>query len=564
MTHWVGIVIGSGIAGLSAARQLASRGPVLVVSKSQWHTSATEWAQGGIAVVMHQDDRPSYHYHDTIQAGAGLCDPHAVAILVQDGPQRVAELIALGAQFDRDTDGYSLTQEAAHSQRRILHAGDATGREIEKTLGQALLRQPTVTFMAHTTLQSLVMHDGECVGVVLADSQSGAHQHVHFADVVILATGGCGQLYQRNTNPWVATGDGIMVAYQAGAVLQDMEMIQFHPTTLYRGDATEPSTFLISEAVRGEGAQLVNHLGERIMASLHPDAELAPRDQVARAIFRSLQTTGHSHVWLDLTPIRLPLPERFPTIYQHCLSCGIDITRDPIPVSPAAHYLMGGILTDYDGRTTIPRLYAVGECACVGVHGANRLASNSLLDGLVFGYRAAQAAMTQSPVVPPSSIVASPPQGRASDDPIQPIRHALRQLMWEHVGILRDEAGLKMASDQMATWLAGPLPHPIRSMVQLGHIMAQSALARTESRGAHFRLDYPQASPAPYHVQQVKTMPTPRVATMPPLASYSPPSNLGAMSPTTATQSVVSCDGAGGPLIGQTPPETSGPSIQAR
>ncbi|NDD67629.1 FAD-dependent oxidoreductase, partial [bacterium] len=206
MTHWAGIVIGSGIAGLSAARGLASQGPVLVVSKSQLHTSATEWAQGGIAVVMHHDDRLSYHFDDTIQAGAGLCDPHAVAILVQDGPQRVAELIALGAQFDRDPDGYSLTQEAAHSQRRILHAGDATGREIEKTLGQALLRQPTVTFLAHTTLLSLIIHHGECVGVILADSQTGAHQQVHFSDVVILATGGCGQLYQRNTNPWVATG----------------------------------------------------------------------------------------------------------------------------------------------------------------------------------------------------------------------------------------------------------------------------------------------------------------------------------------------------------------------
>lgn len=562
MTHWAGIVIGSGIAGLSAARGLASQGPVLVVSKSQLHTSATEWAQGGIAVVMHHDDRLSYHFDDTIQAGAGLCDPHAVAILVQDGPQRVAELIALGAQFDRDPDGYSLTQEAAHSQRRILHAGDATGREIEKTLGQALLRQPTVTFLAHTTLLSLIIHHGECVGVILADSQTGAHQQVHFSDVVILATGGCGQLYQRNTNPWVATGDGIMVAYHAGAVLQDIEMIQFHPTTLYGGDVPDVSTFLISEAVRGEGAQLLNHQGERFMCRIHPDAELAPRDQVARAIFSEMNATGHPHVWLDLRPIPLSLPDRFPTIYRRCLSCGIDITRDPIPVSPAAHYVMGGILTDYEGRTSIPRLYAVGECACVGVHGANRLASNSLLDGLVFGHRAAQAAKGHLPIVPPSSAPAVlSPQW---DEPDGSIRHALRALMWDRVGIQRDAEGLCLASHQLATWLDHPLPTPLHAMVQLGHLITLSALARTESRGAHDRLDYPNLSPVPYHLQHVTTQPHPIVATIPPGGADSLPPILGAISRTTVPIPDASCDGVGGRLTDQRPPETSGPSTRER
>jgi len=501
-TQWPFIVVGSGIAGLSAARVMADVGPVLVVTKGPIRTSATQWAQGGIAVVMHSDDQPLYHFTDTIKAGDGLCNPEAVQVLVQEGPQRVAELIQLGAQFDRDTDGYSLTQEAAHSKRRILHAGDSTGKEIEKTLGNALLRHPNVTFLDHTTVTELLMADGECVGIAVMPSNQVGEPRCIYANAVVLATGGCAQVYHRNTNPSVATGDGIALAYQAGATIQDMEMIQFHPTTLYVGESDSTSSFLISESVRGEGGYLLNQDGQRWLLGCHPDAELAPRDWVARAIFSEMTSSGSSFVWLDLSHVPLDLPTRFPTIFKRCLENGVDMRRQPIPVTPAAHYVMGGVWTDLSAQTSIPRLLAAGECACVGVHGANRLASNSLLDGLVFGCRAGEVAKEW--VSHAHRPVRHKRWGCQSRESTL-VRRQLRHMMWEKVGIQRDEVGLLDAIQTIEEWLTvvGGLDFETYAMLQVSDLIARSALSRTESRGGHYRIDYPHSNAVAAHTRLI-------------------------------------------------------------
>ncbi len=343
------VVIGSGIAGLSAAKYLGAHGKTLVVTKGAIREGSTHYAQGGIAVALAPSDTPDYHLEDTLKAGDGLCDTDAVQVLVEEGPARVRELILMGAQFDRDGENYSYTQEAAHGQRRILHAGDATGREIEKTLGNAVLNQENVQFLPNTSVVRLLMDADRCVGCEVM-SESGLAQI--FAGAVILASGGCGQIYAYNTNPPVSTGDGVSLAYEVGARVQDMEFFQFHPTTLYLGDKKPISLFLISEAVRGEGAVLRNIYGERFMPQYHPDAELAPRDVVARAIFHQMQQTDTPHVFLDLSPCLGDVTQRFPTIAKRCLSAGIDIRRDFVPVAPAAHYAMGGVSTDLSGRTT--------------------------------------------------------------------------------------------------------------------------------------------------------------------------------------------------------------------
>ena len=493
------LVIGSGIAGLSCANALAAHGKVVVVTKNSIRESATQYAQGGIAAALQKDDTPAFHFEDTIKAGDGLCNTEAVKILVEEGPMRVTELIKMGAKFDMEKESFNFTKEGAHSKRRILHAGDATGREIEKTLGNALLNQPTVQLMQNTFVTQLIRHHDEVIG---CEAIHNRQIITITAKATVLTTGGCGQVYQNNTNPSVATGDGMALALAAGCELQDMEFIQFHPTTLHLGDKKPISIFLITEAVRGEGAVLRNHAGDRFMANYHPDAELAPRDIVARAIFNECLKQDVSHVFLDLSQIKLDIAKRFPTIYKRCLEAGIDITKDNIPVAPAAHYAMGGIKTDIWGQTQLKRLYAGGEVACVGVHGANRLASNSLLDGLVFGHRISEHILTTKYKKPAKADL---PDRDCTDidlkqkSQVLEVKEKIREVMWKDVGIIRSEVTLKNAVSVLkkCQWI-----HDIdttdETIIEVQNIhavatqIAKSALKRKESRGSHFRSDYPK------------------------------------------------------------------------
>ncbi len=492
------IVIGSGIAGLSAARALAPHGTTLIITKSRIRAGSTDWAQGGIAVALHQDDTPNHHLMDTLQAGDGLCDPDAVRVLVGEGPHRVSELIGLGATFDKIGSEFSFTKEAAHNRRRILHAGDSTGREIEKTLGITLLRTPNIQFLPNTAVASLWIKDNRCIGCqVISSGQSYWIQ----SRCVVLASGGCGQVFAYNTNPPVATGDGIALAYLAGAAVQDMEFTQFHPTTLYTGDKKPISLFLISEAVRGEGGILRTISGERFMPRYHPKAELAPRDIVARAIYNEMMAQNARHVYLDLSEIELDLAQRFPTIFNRCMEAGIDIRKEFIPVAPGAHYFMGGIQTNLNGETTIPGLYAAGEVASLGVHGANRLASNSLLDGLVFGHRAGLAALNQPHVTTPDDWPTGTPTTLPKGQ-IQLIRSSLRELMWQNVGITRSAEKLAEALTKLNKWDSvttltshDPDTLEVRNLLIVSQLITRFAFHRTESRGAHFRSDYPDRSP---------------------------------------------------------------------
>jgi L-aspartate oxidase len=498
--HYDYLVIGSGIAGLSAALKLSKYGTTAIITKASIHESATNLAQGGIAAAMTKNDAPDYHFDDTLKAGDGLCDELAVKILVEEGPDRVRELIALGANFDKIDGDYDYTKEAAHSKRRILHVGDATGREIKKTLGNAVLKEPLAKFFPLTFVKELIIENGECIGCI------AIHNHAiirFYAKATIIATGGCGQLFARNTNPPIATGDGIALAYRAGCLVQDMEFVQFHPTTLALGDKKPISIFLITEALRGEGAILRNIHGERFMTQYHPDAELAPRDIVARSIYRESQKTKNN-VYLDLSPITQDLPKRFPTIYERCMECGIDITREFIPVSPAAHYFMGGIQTNVHGQTKIPRLYAAGETASLGLHGANRLASNSLLDGLVFGHKSALK-MYQEP--PLSSLPATINTKKLSTNietssKIKAARHAIKSIMWRQVSIIRNKTDLESATSDLnaLNWILEINTNDdklleVQNMLTVSKLIVSSALQREESRGAHFRADFPEKNP---------------------------------------------------------------------
>lgn len=500
--HYDFVVIGSGIAGLSAARHLSRHGEVCILTKSHVRESSTQYAQGGIAVAMHSEDTPHYHFEDTMNAGAGLCNKNAVRVLVEDGPDRVRELIELGANFDRTGNDFHFTQEAAHGKRRILHAGDATGREIEKTLGNTLLNEGKVKFYSETSALRLLLKDGECVGCLA--SRHGRLMAV-LARAVLICSGGCGQIYMHNTNPPVATGDGIALGFEAGCAVQDMEFIQFHPTTLYLGDKKPISLFLISEAVRGEGAVLRNIHGERFMPAYHPAAELAPRDVVARAIFDEMLRTQAQHVYLDLSRLDFDVAARFPTIYQRCLEAKIDIRRDFIPVAPGAHYFMGGLKTTINGETTIPRLYAAGEVSSLGLHGANRLASNSLLDGLVFGHRAARQAVECTPVAQfpsPEELTLL-----TLEDDISPrqkahiltVKQEIRDIMWRYAGLVRDEEGLSHAlrrllkkSGILRLKTHQPALREVQHMLTVASLIVYFARMRKESRGAHYRRDYPK------------------------------------------------------------------------
>jgi L-aspartate oxidase len=489
------IVVGSGIAGLRAAVALAPHGRVAVLTKDRITESNTEYAQGGVAVALSDDDAIELHYQDTIDAGAGLCDPEAVAVLVEEGPYYITELIEHGAEFDRENGSLAFTREAAHSRSRVIHAsGDATGREIVRALVAWSRKFSGIQLLPHACTQSLIVDNGRCLGVTYVEP-AGFRICALYGRATVLATGGAGQLYLHTTNPDVATGDGQAMAYRAGAVMTDLEFIQFHPTAL---NAPGAPRFLLSEAMRGEGGLLINSEGERFMPRYDQRAELAPRDVVSRAIHFELQRTKSDSVYLDMRHLKRELVrERFPRILNTCLLYNIDITRDLIPVSPAAHYTMGGVRTDVWGRTSVEGLYAAGEVACTGVHGANRLASNSLLEGLVFGARAGARAATEAP----RTITSAEPRdwdfGEAADWRIDDgTRAEVKRVMWDKVGIVRDEQGLKAALGALEEIAARRLNTRSWNFVTLARLVAEAALSRRESRGAHYRSDFPNRDDA--------------------------------------------------------------------
>ncbi|HEX8632932.1 MAG TPA: L-aspartate oxidase [Pyrinomonadaceae bacterium] len=510
------IVVGSGIAGLRAALGIAATGArVVVLTKERAAESNTEYAQGGVAVALSEDDEASLHEDDTRGAGAGLCDERAVRVLVEDGRRYMRELIEWGAEFDREGGRLLFTQEAAHSRRRILHAGgDATGHEIVRALLARARADARIEFLAHAATEELIVEEGVCRGVSYLDPLVRASRSLR-ARAVVLASGGAGQLYLHTTNPQVATGDGMAMAYAAGAELADMEFVQFHPTALNVEGAPR---FLLSEAMRGEGGVLRNAEGKRFMPRYHERAELAPRDIVSRAIVAELERTMTRTAFIDMTALDARyLRRRFPKIYDTCLRHGLDITREPVPVSPAAHYIMGGIRTDLDGRTTLRGLYAAGEVACTGVHGANRLASNSLLEGLVFGARAGRAAVSDhagdAPLSPPAGAhedgaATLPPPPTMSDTDAGEIalavRKRVRRLMWERVGILRSRQSLLRALREFEQIeRARSLRAPSRNFVTVALLIARAALWREESRGAHFRHDFPARDDARWRVHSI-------------------------------------------------------------
>jgi L-aspartate oxidase len=500
MTHETDfIVVGSGIAGLRAAVELAQAGArVTVLTKDRREESNTEYAQGGVAVALSEEDEVSLHEEDTLAAGAGLCDERAVEVLVGEGPRYIQELIEWGTEFDREGGRLLFTREAAHSRPRILHAqGDATGRELVRALLARAGAERNISFLAHAETESLVVADGRVGGVLYLDPLVRAPR-VLLSRGVVLATGGTGALYLHTTNPAVATGDGMAMSFDAGAELSDMEFVQFHPTALNVEGAPR---FLLSEALRGEGGVLRNAAGRRFMPRYSDAAELAPRDVVTRSIVAEMTRTATRTVFLDMTAFDAAhLRRRFPKIYRTCLEYGLDLAREPIPVSPAAHYVMGGVRTDLEGRTTLAGLYAAGEVACTGVHGANRLASNSLLEGLVFGARAGAAAASDlKGWRAPSNASAAPEESakpRADASRVSAasaaVRKRVRRLMWERVGILRTRAGLERALSEFEQIASAPLLPGPRNFVTVAGLIARSALWREESRGAHYRLDFPR------------------------------------------------------------------------
>ena len=512
------LIIGSGVAGLRAAIEASRYGQVTVLNKGWGNESNSAFAQGGIAAALSEEgEEIQSHFEDTIDAGKGFCRPDAVRILVEEGPQRIHELIAWGAEFDKVGDRYAFAREGAHRHSRILRAkGDATGNEIVRTLVQEARKRANITIRnGHFTVDLFVaMSDRKriCRGAWALDEETG-RPVLFAARSVILATGGAGQVYRRTTNPPVATGDGIAMALQAGVALEDMEFFQFHPTALSLPSAP---CFLLSEAMRGEGALLRDANGKRFMDRYHPDAELAPRDVVTRAIWDEMQHGKLQNVFLDLTHLKPGfLKERFPMIYATCLRYGLDITQDQIPVAPSAHYLMGGIQTGLFGETSLPGLWAVGEVACTGVHGANRLASNSLLEGLVFGMRVGRAVGEQPPPPPLKREKRMPRFSKpAPAERYLLVQKELREKMWNHVGIIRSETPLLEAIEKWESWswvLKKPalsrLALETRNMLLASAAMMEAALRRKESIGAHYREDFPSSShkASPDHIRLTRT-----------------------------------------------------------
>jgi L-aspartate oxidase len=504
-------VVGSGVAGLRAAIELSDAGSVLVLAKSNLSDSATAWAQAGIAVALSDEDQIGLHEQDTINAGDGLCRTDAVALMVEEGPKYITELMEWGTEFSREGTKLAFTREAAHSRSRILHAnGNSTGREISRALLARAHTIPHLHLRAHAFTTDLIVEHGRVAGVHFIDETDGS-QHELQAGAVLLATGGLGQIYRENTNPELATGDGMAIAYEAGAALSDMEFVQFFPTTLAVKGAPR---FLLSEALRNEGGVLRNISLERFMKRYSEAQELAPRDIVTRAIAMEMHRTQSPHVYLDLTKKSEEfLKKRFPRIYETCESCGLDLARDLAPVCPAAHYAIGGVKSDVWGRTSLPGLYVAGETAATGVHGANRLASNSLLEGLVFGARAGQTmkkdapagkrhpgAMPGSPVPLPDNSPAPHKESlkpSANPSPSCAALAKIRELMWREVGVLRNGKELSDATKQLEAMELPKCEKParagyeLRNLHALALLIARSALAREESRGSHYRADFP-------------------------------------------------------------------------
>lgn len=527
------LVIGGGAAGLYAALSLPPQLQISLITKDTLSLSASDWAQGGIAAALAPTDTPELHAQDTLEAGAGLCAPEAVKFLVEQAPQQVQRLLRMGVAFDRQGDRLAFTLEAAHSQPRVLHAADTTGRALVTTLTQQVLQRSNIQVLPQALVLDLWLDPQTqvCQGVALV--YQGQIQWIS-AGAVVLATGGGGQVFAHTTNPGLSTGDGVAMAGRAGAVLRDLEFIQFHPTALTVPGAPR---FLISEAVRGEGAHLIDQTGSRFVFDYHPAGELAPRDVVSQAIYRHLlQHQPADHVWLDLRPIpQEQLQRRFPKILGVCRERGINVFQQPVPVAPAAHYWMGGVATDLNSMTSIPGLYAVGEVASTGVHGANRLASNSLLECLVFGAQLAR--LAPAALAPPDSL---PPDNLADPSQLKPalqdwpqqlakieqIRSSLPELVWQSAGICREQAGLDSAIAQVQAWRdtfaqlpwtqfcdrldpeAGQLKLPAflisqirlwietKNLLEIAYLILKSAAFRTESRGGHYRLDYPTPDPA--------------------------------------------------------------------
>lgn len=507
------VIVGSGIAGLSFALKAARHGSVAIVTKKEKATTNTAWAQGGIASVTDRTDSFDAHVRDTLIAGADLCDEAVVRSIVADGPERIRELMQIGVQFDQHADGSpDLTREGGHSARRILHARDATGREIERALLDAVAREKRITLLENHMAVDLITHrklglgavKDRVLGIYVLCEKTGDVLTLA-TDRVVLATGGCGKVYLYTTNPNIATGDGVAIAWRAGARVANMEFIQFHPTCLFH---PSERNFLISEAVRGEGGKLIGRDGAEFMSRYDERGALAPRDIVARAIDAEMKRTGAPCVYVDITHRGESfVRSHFPTIYERCLSLGIDITKQPIPVVPAAHYQCGGVETDANGRTSLAGLYAIGEVACTGLHGANRLASNSLLEAVVLAHRAAAELASWRP--PDEPRILNLPEWKSGDahdvDELVVIYHnwdEIRRLMWDYVGIVRTDKRLLRASTRLRN-LASEVQEfywdfkvttdllELRNLVMVASLIVDSAVLRRESRGLHYNLDHP-------------------------------------------------------------------------
>lgn len=525
------LVIGSGVAGLTYALKVAEFAPVTLVTKKEHSESNTNYAQGGIAAVMAPDDSAELHIRDTDVAGAGLCHREAVEQMVREGPDRVRELIEWGARFSEaeeqgERHALSLGREGGHSRNRIVHAKDRTGREVERTLAAAVQKHPSIRVLEHHAAVDLILEEGPAgktvLGATVLDAGTGQVRPM-LAAATVLATGGAGEVYLHTTNPAIATGDGVVMASRAGARIANMEFIQFHPTTLFH---PEGRSFLISEAVRGEGGILKLRDGTPFMDAYHPLASLAPRDIVARAIDDELKRTGDDYVHLDVTHLEPAfIRDRFPHIYTRCLELGLDITREPIPIVPAAHYSCGGVLTDLEARTSLRRLYAVGEVACTGVHGANRLASNSLLEALVFADHAAvdtrRLLAEEGPAAPPEDLKpwtqANDPSRQAAEvspEFVAQLRLLVQTLMWAHVGIVRSDRRLKQAlrevdilrtgvSSLFAASRVTPELLELRNITHVAWLIIECAIRRKESRGLHYNVDHPDRDDGAWAVDTV-------------------------------------------------------------